>query len=147
MQSQPLLDGLSATAPPTWSNPVKARSWLFSLAVILLCAPSARAQTTAPLDSSAIAVAGPGSAPSVHMAVPSAIDAAPAAVHRNTAVAPNVGIATAQMQGHGESKAMMGVGIASFVAGALIGGDSGKIIMVASAVVGCMGSINTCNRE
>lgn len=35
--------------------------------------------------------------------------------------------------------AMMGVGIASFIAAALIGGDSGKIVMVGSSVVGLYG--------
>ena len=53
---------------------------------------------------------------------------------------PSAGFAFAQThKGLGQSKAMMGVGIAGFVAGALIGGDSGKIIMVGSAVVGLYG--------
>ena len=41
--------------------------------------------------------------------------------------------------GLGRAKAMMGVGVAGIVVGALIGGDSGKGIMVGSAVIGLYG--------
>ena len=99
-----------------------------------------QAQNGPRADSAAVAPAVSDSALSPHTAVQSAIDAPPAAVQRNVSATPGAGFAFAEThKGLGQSKAMMGVGIAGFVAGALIGGDSGKIIMVGSAVVGLYG--------
>ena len=42
----------------------------------------------------------------------------------------------------GQDKAMMVVGVAALVAGAIIGGTAGTVVMVGGAVVGLMGLYN-----
>lgn len=73
-----------------------------------------------------------------HATTPSQIDERVAV--RRAAISPAVRITLAEThKGLGQSKALMGVGVVGFFAGAIIGGDSGKLIMVGSAVVGLYG--------
>jgi hypothetical protein len=106
---------------------------------MLTIAASVQAQTEPRGDTLAVTPVSDSAVPS-HSPVQSSIDAPPAAVQRNVSATPTAGFAFAEThKGLGQSKAMMGVGIAGFVAGALIGGTSGRIIMVGSAVVGLYG--------
>jgi hypothetical protein len=119
---------------------MKTGPYLFALAAVLTAASSTQAQNGPSADSSAVVAAVSDSGTTTHASVRSSIDAPPAAIQRNVSATPSAGFAFAQAhKGLGQSKAMMGVGVAGFVAGALIGGDSGKIIMVGSAVVGLYG--------
>jgi hypothetical protein len=107
---------------------------------MLTIAASVQAQTEPRGDTLAVTPPVSDSAVPSHSPVQSSIDAPPAAVQRNVSATPAAGFAFAEThKGLGQSKAMMGVGIAGFVAGALIGGTSGRIIMVGSAVVGLYG--------
>ena len=58
--------------------------------------------------------------------------------HRLTSTSSNT-VATPQHAGLGQPMAMMVVGLAGLVAGAVIGGDPGTIIMIGGAVVGLIG--------
>jgi hypothetical protein len=112
----------------------------FLALALLTIASTMQAQNGPRADSSAGAPVVSDSMATSHAPVQSTIDAPSAAVQRNVSATPGAGFAFAEThKGLGQSKAMMGVGIAGFVAGALIGGDSGKIIMVGSAVVGLYG--------
>jgi hypothetical protein len=112
----------------------------FFMLAMLTIATSVQAQIEPCGDTSAVTPAVSDSAVPSHAPVQSSIDAPPAAVQRNVSATPTAGFAFAEThKGLGQSKAMVGVGIAGFVAGALIGGTSGRIIMVGSAVVGLYG--------
>jgi hypothetical protein len=117
---------------------MKIRVWMTAAVVLIAGASSSRAQAIAKLDSSTTAVTS-DSAVTTYPATTSSIDMGPAAVRRTTTPRSLDAAMAATHQGMGEAKALMIVGAAGFVAGALIGGDSGKIIMVGSAVVGLYG--------
>lgn len=59
--------------------------------------------------------------------------------HLSSPSATTTTVATPQRAGLGQPAAMMVVGLAGLVAGAIIGGDPGTIIMVGGAVVGLIG--------
>jgi len=112
----------------------------FLALTMLVLATSVHAQNGRATDSATVATASGDTVLAPHAPVQSSIDASPAAVQRNGSPAPSAAFAFADThKGLGQAKALMGVGIAGFVAGALIGGDSGKIIMVGGAVVGLYG--------
>lgn len=117
---------------------MKPRVFLLAAMAVVGVTSTVRAQAASIADSSAT-VAASNSAAAPHVAVASAIDAQPVAMHR-VATTQSLDAAMAQTHaGMGQAKAMMGVGIAGFIAGALIGGSSGNVIMVASAVIGLYG--------
>jgi hypothetical protein len=146
---------------------MKTHILLLAVPVMLIASANARAQDTpvtvsavvvaASTDSTALRTAVASSTEDIavapaavessnegiavsHTAVKSSIDAGPAAMRRTATDAPSVGYTMAATnKGLGQAKALMGVGIAGFVAGALIGGDGGRVIMVGSAVVGLYG--------
>src|SRR6185503_3374830 len=62
-----------------------------------------------------------------------------AGVHRQETVRPLIPNAAATNPHLGQSRAMMVVGAAALIAGAIIGGDPGTIIMVGGAVIGLYG--------
>lgn len=119
---------------------MKTGPFLFTLAAALTVASSSQAQATPSADASAVeSVSSDSSATPPHVAVPSSIDAS-AAVRRTVAATAGAGVALAPTnKGLGKAKALMGVGVAGFVAGAFIGNDGGHILMFGSAVVGLYG--------
>lgn len=62
-----------------------------------------------------------------------------AGVRRIDAVRDAQPLAIPQRAGLGQARAMMVVGVAALITGALIGGDPGTIIMVGGAVIGLIG--------
>jgi hypothetical protein len=117
---------------------MKPRVFALTAAVLIATAATSRAQTIAPADSSSPGMT-PDSALSSHTALASSIDAT-TAVSRHPAPAVSLDAARAAThQGMGQAKALMFVGAAGFVAGALIGGDGGNLIMIGSAIVGLYG--------
>lgn len=116
---------------------MRTRTLLVPVLLTLASAAIAHAQTaTAPDAPSPVAAPADSVAPP-HAAVRSSIDE-PAAVHRDSrlAMAP---IASTSSKGLGQARALMFVGAGAFVAGAIIGGDAGTLIMVGGAVVGLYG--------
>ena len=111
-----------------------------SYLVIVACitiASGASAQNVARPDST-MTVADT-SALTMHAPVPSAIDA-PSALRRSNATAPeHVTLIARSNAGLGQSRALMIVGGAALVTGAIVGGKPGTIIMVGGAVVGLYG--------
>ncbi len=116
-----------------------ARVRLAVLALALLAAPAgAQAVSGAPsfaLQPAATQAAAPAAAQAT--AGPR-IDALPTAARRSEANGPLV-MAAAQRANLGQAKALMIVGAAAFVAGAIIGDTPGTIIMVGGAAVGLVG--------
>ncbi|HET7630705.1 MAG TPA: hypothetical protein VFK16_00175 [Gemmatimonadaceae bacterium] len=118
-------------------------------ALALLAAPaSAQAQRThAPADSSrAAAVVTTPASHRVELASSAAagVRFQPSAV-RAEAVAPDAAAGMHALPApptRHQSEAMMWVGGGAFVAGAIIGGDAGTVIMVGGAVVGLFGLFN-----
>lgn len=111
------------------------RSALFALAAIALAVPaSARAQNV-------LAVTGEG-VPVVAQPAGPTVAAASVAVQALPASSADASAEAAAMQsraGLGQSRALMFVGLATLIAGAVIGGDAGTIIMVAGAGIGLWG--------
>ena len=95
---------------------------------------TARAQGSTAPDSLGSVVA-PDNGTAIHVPVRSSIDQ-PAAVRR-TADASLA--ASPERKNLGQPRALMIVGAAAFVAGAIIEGDAGRILMVSGAVVGIYG--------
>src|SRR3954468_14906311 len=90
--------------------------------VMLASASVARAQSiTAPDTASSAAV---DSSMVAHAPVSSSIDQS-AAVHRDSRFATSASMRSASSKGLGQARALMFVGAGAFVAGAIIGGDSG----------------------
>ena len=113
-----------------------ARCHLVVVACITI-ASAAQAQNASRSDSS-MAVSD-STAPAAHAPVQSDIDAT-GALRRNVASPPeHVAIMAQTHAGLGQSKAMMIVGGAAFITGAIVGGKPGTIIMVGGAVVGLFG--------
>jgi hypothetical protein len=108
------------------------RGAFYVLAALALALPaSARAESVTPTTTpdstvAAAAVAGPTVA-SASVAVRARPDASGEAA------------AMQQRAGLGRSQALMIVGLATLIAGAVIGGDAGTIIMVAGAGIGLYG--------
>src|SRR3954471_11468983 len=100
---------------------MKPRVFALTVAVLVAAASTSRAQNLAP-DSSQAAVI-PDSAASSHAAVVSAIDAPTAAVRHSSPLVSLDASRAATHQGMGQAQALMFVGAAGFVAGAVIGGD------------------------
>jgi hypothetical protein len=117
---------------------MKSRFCVVVAAMVIAMATTARAQATSPADSSAMNPAS-DSAVAAHGPVASSIDAPPAAVHRATAPRSLDAAMAATRKNLGQARAMMIVGGVGFVAGALMGGDAGTIVMLGSAVVGLYG--------
>lgn len=118
---------------------MKTVRYLFAIAAVLTAASSAQAQSGPSPDTTAVAPAvSDVGATTAHASVRSSIDA-PDALQRHAATSSAPAAFASANKGLGQAKAMMGVGIVGFVAGALINGDSGRIIMVGSAVVGLYG--------
>ena len=67
------------------------------------------------------------------------LDATATAVRQPAQSSATLQTTAAQRQNMGKPLALMIVGGAAFVAGALIGGDAGVLIMVAGAVIGLVG--------
>ena len=97
---------------------------------------TARAQGSTASDSLGSVVA-PDNGTAIHVPVRSSIDQ-PAAVRR-TATADASLAASPERKNLGQPRALMIVGAAAFVAGAIIEGDAGRILMVSGAVVGIYG--------
>lgn len=111
---------------------MRIRTCLFALATVVGLSSVARGQQVAAPDSNVASI----DTSAAHVAVVSSIDR-PSAVQRN-APAALVPMGKATM-GLGRAKAMMAVGGAAIVVGALIGDDVGTIFMVSGAVVGLYG--------
>lgn len=111
------------------------RGALFALAAITLAVPAtARAQNV-------LAVTGEPTPATVQPAGPT-VAAASVAVQALPAASTDASAEAAAMQsraGLGQSRALMFVGLATLIAGAVIGGDAGTIIMVAGAGIGLWG--------
>src|SRR5689334_1112837 len=109
------------------------RSVTTALAVLFLTAPlAAQGVTPAPTDSVVAAVAAPVSS------APTTANAS-VGIHR-TSTAPALGTATPAPQGSvGRNPAMMIVGGVALLVGAVVGGESGTIIMIGGGVLGIYG--------
>ena len=108
------------------------RGALYALTALALALPgSARAETGDPVRPND---------PPTSTAMPMGPTAAAAAVGvqaRHEAAAP---AATAQSRaGLGKPRALMFVGLGTFIAGAIIGGEAGAVIMVTGAAIGLYG--------
>ncbi len=105
----------------------------FAIAALLLAiaAPLRAQSATASVDTNS-AVAAQAPAGPTYDALTSA--ARTPSTHRQLALAPD-----ARGGSMGQAKAMMIVGVAGLLAGAVIGGTPGTIIMIGGAVVGLVG--------
>jgi hypothetical protein len=125
-------------------RPALAR--LAALSLIILAAPAARAtaQTAAPSDSVVNIVSDSVAAPAERPAeatsrTGAALTGLRSAVHTKEtarALRPNAMATSANL---GQARAMMVVGAAALITGAIIGGDPGTVIMVGGAVIGLYG--------
>jgi hypothetical protein len=116
---------------------MKTRFLLIAAAALVVAARPSRAQDAAAPDSATAMRSANAATP--HVAIASAIDAQPAAVHRASAPLSFDAAMAATHQNMGQAKALMIVGAVGFVAGAVIGGDAGTIVMLGSAAVGLYG--------
>jgi hypothetical protein len=116
---------------------MKTSIFLIGAALVALTSAS-QAQNVSAVDSATLATASDSSA-APHTTVVSVIDAPTAALHRRAAPLSAEAALAATHQNLGQAKALMVVGAAAFVAGALIEGDAGRIIMVGGAVIGLYG--------
>lgn len=113
---------------------IARRGALFALAAFALAVPaSARAQNALAVTGESAPVAASPVGPTV-AAASVAVQALPAASADASAEA-----AMQSRAGLGQSRALMFVGLATLIAGAVIGGDAGTIIMVAGAGIGLWG--------
>lgn len=110
------------------------RGALFALAAFALAVPAtARAQDV---------LTAPGSAPVPAQVAGPTVAAAAVAVQALPAATADASAEAAAMQsrmGLGQSRALMFVGLATFIAGAVIGNEAGTIIMIAGAGIGLWG--------
>lgn len=108
------------------------RGTLVALTTLALAVPAtARAEPTAP-------------ATRPDTTAPALVDAGPTVAAAAVAVRARVDVSTAEAAaqsraGLGQSRALMLVGLATFIAGAVIGGDAGTIIMIGGAGIGLYG--------
>jgi hypothetical protein len=117
---------------------MKAHLVFLTTVACLAVVPAVRAQTVGDVNSPAASPIA-DSAATIHVAVASSIDAPPAAVHRTRAPLTLDAALAPTRQNMGQAKALMIVGGVGFLAGAVIGGDAGTIVMLGSAVVGLYG--------
>lgn len=111
------------------------RGALVALAAFALAVPaSARAQNAVGVSDETVAAVAQPSGPTV-AAASVAVQALPA----SSADASAEAAAMQSRAGLGQSRALMFVGLATLIAGAVIGGDAGTIIMVAGAGIGLWG--------
>lgn len=114
------------------------------LALAVLVAPrlgGAQEVAVAPatsLDSSAIVVAAPTPAPMAQPAMGPTLDGATVGFHRTSLQSTHAPVTVAATRA-ANSTALMIVGGAAFLAGAIIEGDAGTVIMVGGAAVGLYG--------
>jgi hypothetical protein len=116
---------------------MRTSSILVAVLVMLAGASNAHAQNAVPAAAGDAPLQADSVAPA-HIAVASSMDR-PAAVRRADYAKPNESLMVQSSKGLGEARAMMIVGGAAFVAGALIGGDAGTLVMVGGAAVGLYG--------
>jgi hypothetical protein len=109
---------------------MRIRSILCVVGTAFVLSSAAGAQQATSVDSAAVAA--------THRIVESSMDR-PSAVVRRSVVTTPLAAPAAATAGLGRAKAMMIVGGAGMVAGALIGDDTGQIIMVGGAIVGLYG--------
>ena len=123
-----------------------ARARLAVLALAILAAPagaqavngSALVAPAALTVGGAPALAAAAPAPTADLAAGPRLATMPAAAHRAESTAP-LRMMAATHANMGQAKALMIVGAAAFVAGAIIGDTPGTIIMVGGAAVGLVG--------
>jgi len=104
-----------------------ARIRVLAVAVLVAVPSLASAQSTPTSPERSAPVAGPR------------LNATTTAVRRPVQSSATLQTTAAQRQSMGKPVAMMIVGLAALVAGALIGGDPGVLIMVGGAIVGLIG--------
>ena len=108
------------------------RATLVALTALALAVPAAaRAESPVP------GTRADTTAPAVVDAGPTVAAAAVAVQARTTATADAAAVQS--RAGLGQSRALMLVGLATFIAGAVIGNDAGTIIMIAGAGIGLYG--------
>jgi hypothetical protein len=103
---------------------------------LLAAAPSDSVAPVPVADSSSAAVATP-SAP--HEISGAALTGLRAGVHARETARPNQPVMLARTTPQSQARAMMIVGVAALIAGAIIGDTPGTIIMVGGTVVGLVG--------
>jgi len=117
------------------------RSLRFSLAALLIaCAAPLRAQTISPAPADSAAASAPA-APTDSTAAPAAsANVAPVGFHyaSHTPTRSDMSASRANM-GLGKARALMFVGAAGILVGAIAGGSGGTVIMLGSAVIGLVG--------
>ena len=104
-----------------------ARIRLFAVAALVAVSSLATAQSAPSSPVRSAPVAGPR------------LNTTATAVRRPVQSSATLQTSAAQRQNLGKPVALMIVGGAAFVAGALIGGDAGVLIMVGGAVIGLIG--------
>jgi hypothetical protein len=121
-------------------------AWMTGFALLLATATTLQAQNAADLGVSAPQAAAATAIPSSDTSTtPSAVAPAtittngPIAVQRIESATVMTPFAVPRQAGHGKNVAMMVVGVAGLVTGAVIGGTPGTIIMIGGGVVGLMG--------
>lgn len=110
------------------------RGALYALTALALALPaSARAEPVTPVT--------PNDPPATATAIqgPTAAAAAVAVQARHEATASESSAAMQSRAGLGKPRALMFVGLGTFIAGAIVGGDAGAIIMVTGAAIGLYG--------
>jgi hypothetical protein len=121
------------------------RGWWMGLTLVLATANVARAQEVEARmadDSNRATVSAPAQASegaTTEVTARPATSGGPIAVTRPTTAATGSLVLVPQSANMGQSKAMMIVGGAALLTGAVIGGDAGTIFMVGGAVVGLYG--------
>ena len=115
---------------------MRTSSILVAVLVTLAGASNAHAQNAVPTAVGGGPVQADVAPPRV--AVASSMDR-PAAVRRADYAKANESLMVQSSKGLGEARAMMIVGGAAFIAGAIIGGDAGTLVMVGGAAVGLYG--------
>jgi hypothetical protein len=110
-----------------------------AVAAVLLVGPvNAQSATQVAADSTAVVAVAPVAAPVAVISGPAAVAVAPVSVMFKPLRATDVP-APIPIPPSSRSKALMILGGAGLVVGALVGGDEGSIIMVGGAVVGLIG--------
>lgn len=102
-------------------------------------APAARPVTTIDLRALHTQAAGAVATASARVALGASVNGLRSAAHTRETNGPLVVTAAAQRANLGQAQALMIVGAAALITGAIIGDDPGTIIMVGGAVVGLYG--------
>lgn len=137
-----VLGGFCAPVTATVGAQSTAESRPADSTLIETAAASSRTSANTVTDDSSSTVA-PVATPRGDEVVPPPIDRLRAGVHaRETALPAQPLAAPPSSYGLGQARAMMVVGVAALVAGAVIGGTPGTIVMVGGAVIGLVGLYN-----